>query len=138
MLFRSGYGNTGGTRNVFLGTSSGGGGTAGNNNVYLGHSAGLQGSGSGNILIGYRSGYFETGSEKLYIENSDNDSNNALIYGEFNNDIIKLNGTVNIRDVLKLKPRAADPPAAAEGDISYNSTTHKLMVYNGTAWQPCN
>lgn len=135
----AGLNNTNGTRNTYLGLSSGGGGTTGHNNVYLGHSAGAGSgvNGSNNIFLGYRAGFNETGSNRLYIENSDNDSNNALIYGEFDNDIIKLNGTVNIRDVLKLEPRSSAPSSPEAGDIYFNSVTKKLMVFDGTAWQAC-
>jgi len=47
-------------------------------------------SGSNNIAIGYQAGYSETGSNKLYIENSN--SATPLIYGEFDNDLIRING----------------------------------------------
>ena len=41
---------------------------------------------------------------------------------------------VGMGEVLNIKPKASDPSTAVEGDIYYNSTTHKLKVYNGTAW----
>jgi len=47
-------------------------------------------SGSNNIAIGYQAGYSETGSNKLYIENSS--SATPLIYGEFDTDLIRING----------------------------------------------
>ena len=47
-------------------------------------------SGSNNIAIGYQAGYSETGSNKLYIENSN--SATPLIYGEFDSDLIRING----------------------------------------------
>ena len=47
-------------------------------------------SGSNNVAIGYQAGYSETGSNKLYIENSN--SATPLIYGEFDNDLIRING----------------------------------------------
>jgi hypothetical protein len=61
----------------------------------------------------------------------------ACNYGEFNTDIIKLNATVTIRDLLKLNLRATAPFSPAEGDVYDDSTTHKLMVWNGTAWMAC-
>jgi hypothetical protein len=127
-----------GESNVIIGSQSGRYASAGSYNVLIGTATGQSNTGNGNIFIGYQAGIDETIGNRLYIENSSNNSSNALIYGEFDNDIIKLNATVNIRDVLKLQPRASAPPTAAEGDIYYDSTTHKLMVYNGTAWQPCN
>lgn len=48
-------------------------------------------SGSGNVAIGYNAGFYETGSDKLYIENSD--SSNPLIYGDFYTNYVKINGS---------------------------------------------
>jgi|WetSurMetagenome_2_1015567.scaffolds.fasta_scaffold00047_12 hypothetical protein len=129
---------TTGYSNSFLGARAGFTITSGYCNVFLGQAAGYQSKGSGNIFIGYTAGYPETdGNNKLYIENSNADSNNALIYGEFDNDMIRLNGTVNIRDVLKLKPQKDAPATASEGDMYYNSTLHKLMVFDGNEWRAC-
>ena len=36
--------------------------------------------------------------DKLYIENSS--SNSPLIYGEFNNDLVRINGTLNINNAF--------------------------------------
>jgi len=61
------YSNTTGVRNTAVGSNSLYSNSIGNNNVSL----------------GFNSGYFETGSNSLYIENSNADANNALVYGEF-------------------------------------------------------
>lgn len=69
---------------------------SGTNNTALGHEA-LRGVlGSGNVGIGYQAGRLETGSNKLYIENTNADASSALIYGEFDNDILRANGTLQI------------------------------------------
>jgi len=44
---------------------------------------------------------------------------------------------LHINDVMRLEPRASAPSSPSEGDIYMNSTTHKLMVYDGTIWQAC-
>ncbi len=44
---------------------------------------------------------------------------------------------LHVNDVMRLQPRATSPSSPAEGDIYMNSTTHKLMVYDGTTWQAC-
>jgi hypothetical protein len=75
--YESGYTNSSGTQNTFVGTGSG-------------HLT----TGSGNLFLGYQAGYNETGSNKLYISNSN--SANPLIYGEFDNDILRFNGNVGI------------------------------------------
>jgi recombinational DNA repair protein RecR len=52
-------------------------------------------TGSGNVAIGYQAGYSETGSNKLYIENSN--STTPLIYGEFDNDLLRVNGNLDVQ-----------------------------------------
>jgi hypothetical protein len=89
--------NTSGSDNVFFGNGAGSANTTGNYNLYLGTSAGNNNStGSSNICIGYQAGFSETGSNKLYIENSNATSTTALIYGEFNNDILRFNAKVGV------------------------------------------
>ena len=57
-------------------------------------------NGSGNVAIGYFAGYFETGSNKLYIANTGGTSADALIYGEFDTDSVWVNGTINITNAI--------------------------------------
>lgn len=71
-------------------------GNNGDNNILIGREAGQSGDGSGNIFIGYQAGESETGSNKLYIENSN--SATPLIYGEFDNDVVRVNGTLQVND----------------------------------------
>ena len=68
----------------------------GNNSVGLGYDAGKNTTGNGNIFLGYASGSQETGSNKLYIDNSDANSENALVYGDFNSNILRINGEFQI------------------------------------------
>jgi hypothetical protein len=51
-------------------------------------------NGSGNVFLGYRAGYNDTGSNRLYIDNSA--ASRPLIYGEFNNDILDVNGQLHV------------------------------------------
>jgi hypothetical protein len=89
---------------------------SGTNNTALGYEA-LRGVlGSGNVGIGYQAGRLETGSNKLYIENSNADASNALIYGEFDNNIVRVNGTLQISN-----------PASAPG--------YSLPIVRGTVGQ---
>jgi len=89
---------------------------SGTNNTALGFEA-LRGVlGSGNVGLGYLAGRNETGSNKLYIENSNADANNALIYGEFDTNIVRVNGTLQISN-----------PSAAPG--------YSLPNVRGTAGQ---
>lgn len=64
--------------------------SSGNNNVGLGYAVFQNNlNGSGNIGIGYQAGLNETGSNKLYIENSN--STSPLIGGDFSQDRIGIN-----------------------------------------------
>lgn len=69
---------------------------AGNNNTALGYQAGSINRGSGNVFLGYRAGENETGSDKLYITNDTTNSSNTLVYGEFDNKLLRSNGRMEI------------------------------------------
>ncbi len=91
------FSNTTGSGNIAVGDSAGYYIQEGAQNVLLGFAAGkgtvLQNI-SGNVFIGYKAGCNETGSNKLYISNSETSS--PLIYGEFDNILLHINGTLNI------------------------------------------
>ena len=81
-LAGSGKGDASFNNNTVLGSYAGTNFTQGSNNVLLGYDAGSKiESGSGNVFLGYQAGYNETGSNKLYIANSD--TSTPLIYGDF-------------------------------------------------------
>lgn len=96
--------NTSGILNVALGSDALGINSTGNNNTALGYMAGFLATGDQNIFIGNQAGYNETNSNKLYIENTNADSSNALIYGEFGLDnttagnILRTNSEFQIGD----------------------------------------
>jgi hypothetical protein len=95
----SGYTTTGGAFNTFLGTNAGYYNTTGGFNTFLGGQAGVNNiTGESNVFIGNAAGYTETGSHKLYIDNcfSGNPCTSPLIYGEFNNHRIRLNGMTEV------------------------------------------
>lgn len=87
--------NTTGSDNVALGFNAGAL-TIGDNNVFIGRDAGSSGSDtkSGSVFIGFRAGYNEANSNRLYIENSI--STTPLLYGEFDNDFLRINGDAEI------------------------------------------
>jgi len=87
---RPGY--TGGSFNTFLGFNSGAKNYTGSNNVYLGAESSGSSRGSGRIFIGYKAGYSTFGDSLLVIEN--HASASPLVYGEFANDIFRINGTL--------------------------------------------
>ena len=66
-------------------------------NVAIGMSAGFNGAEfSGCVYIGYKAGYNETASNRLYITNSDTTSTTSLIYGEFNTPLLRTCGDFDI------------------------------------------
>ncbi|MCD4731531.1 MAG: hypothetical protein K8R74_13085 [Bacteroidales bacterium] len=91
----SGYTNTLGSLNTIIADRSGIENTEGNRNTYLGYKSGYQNTtGTGNVCIGYKAGHSNTGSNKLYIHNESNAD--PLIYGEFDNEILGINGSMGV------------------------------------------
>jgi len=89
--YRTARFNTTGAGNAFFGYMSGYENTTGSNNLFLGFQAGYKNkTGASNIFIGYKAGYNETGSNKLYIENSTN-LTTPLIYGDFSANGVGIN-----------------------------------------------
>ena len=106
-----------GIGNAFFGTYSGRLTTSGDFNTLIGYDCGYQvttGScntfvgfqsgrgwganviGDSSVFIGYLAGQYEYNSQRLYIENSYAGKNSALIYGEFDNDLLVFNADVGI------------------------------------------
>jgi len=86
--------NIDGTDNSAIGYGALYEGVSGSQNIAVGIDAGYSNIGNGNIFLGYKAGYNETGDNKLYIENSN--STTPLIYGEFDNDILAVNGNLGV------------------------------------------
>jgi hypothetical protein len=83
--------------NTAIGKGAGFNMTGGSSNTLIGFEAGYGStthSKSGNVFLGFRAGYYETGSNKLYIENSN--STTPLIGGDFSADRVDINGTLKI------------------------------------------
>lgn len=108
------YENTTGQYNVGIGNSANYYNQTGSWNTIIGHHAGYGSSlhnKSGNIFLGYYAGSAETGSNKLYIENSSSDT--PLIYGEFDNDKIVINGEFQATGIT----RDSGGDAGANGQV---------------------
>ncbi len=87
--------NTAGHQNTAVGNEALMNNKTGNNNTAFGNQAGHQlVSGSNNVFIGNNAGYYETGSNKLYIDNSD--TTRPLIGGNFLLNTIAFHGKVGI------------------------------------------
>lgn len=103
----TGFNNISGSENSFLGNAAGLNNTIGINNSFLGYGAGLHNTtGSNNIAIGRGAGPTAaniTQSNRLYIDvitspifGNDFGNDDPLIYGEFDNDFIRINGTFEV------------------------------------------
>lgn len=96
----------------------------GSNNTAVGFESLRNVTGSGNIAIGYQAGRAETGNNKLYIENSSADANNALIYGDFGASpkILRTNGQFQI----------GNPSVAGYALPTSRGTAGQILQTNGT------
>lgn len=91
--------NTSGDNNLGLGAAALRLLATGNNNTAIGVQAGFSTlGGSGSMFLGYQAGYNETGSNKLYIANSN--TANPLIKGEFDNKNLKINTGATVSQTL--------------------------------------
>lgn len=89
--------NTTGNNNTGVGSLAGYLQGTGANSVFIGYSAGYGSASynaSGCVMIGYQAGYNSIVSNRLYIENSN--SATPLIYGEFDTDLVRINGTLDV------------------------------------------
>ncbi|MCK4981235.1 MAG: tail fiber domain-containing protein, partial [Candidatus Delongbacteria bacterium] len=82
--YLAGNNATNGSENTFLGDRASYGITTGNYNTSVGYRAGYQNQvGDGNVMLGYEAGFDETGSNNLYIANTN--TTTPLIKGTFPN-----------------------------------------------------
>lgn len=87
--------NVSGSANTAIGNNALNYNNSGDYNVGIGYQSLFNNSiGNSNIAIGFQAGYSETGSNKLYIENSN--STTPLIYGEFDTNLARINGNFRI------------------------------------------
>jgi hypothetical protein len=87
-----------GSSNTFFGENALKDNRDGSSNTALGFQAGSMTSGSSNIFLGANAGNhsdFQNTSNKLIISNSN--TNTPLIYGEFDNELLKINGKLIIQ-----------------------------------------
>jgi trimeric autotransporter adhesin len=101
--YQAGRANTSGW-NTMVGSLAGGQSGTGTYNTYLGLAAGEQATGDFNVFIGRWAGRFEgINNNKLVIETryegTDN-SNNALIYGDFLAKTLRINGDLSSVDII--------------------------------------
>lgn len=117
---RTAFFNFTGDENTFIGSDAGGStATAASRNVCLGYHAG-ENCANDNVFVGYKSGENEAGSNKLYIDVTN--TTTPLIYGEFDNDIVKFNADV-IVDTSYYQESTANT------DWVYNNSGHAIAAH---------
>jgi len=90
-----------GSYNVAIGSGAGNIDVNSTQNTYIGRSAGggtpaQNFSRTGNVFIGTFAGYGQNMSNRLFIENSS--ATTPLIYGEFDNDVVRVNGELQVNN----------------------------------------
>ncbi len=124
------YSNTSGENNSAMGSGALNNNTLGSRNSAMGYAALLNNTeGSGNVAIGYEAGYNETGSNKLYIANSQ--TSTPLIYGDFAKESLVVNGTLEIKDKLKLIGDGANTPtidAFIDGTVVFGGEDGSVLT----------
>lgn len=88
-------------------------------------------SGNANVMIGYESGKSETGSNKLYIENSD--SATPLIYGEFDNDKVQINSAHASNDALTVRSTSGSYAGSAVNVTTTRAANAAFNFFEGIA-----
>jgi len=144
----AGYNMNGGGYNVFIGHQAGYGSTGittryyntmigcqvatanqGNANTIIGYQAQKTATNAGSCtMIGYKAGYYETGNYKLYIANSDDRT--PLIYGEFDNNKINVNGSF----AITTESNMGLTDSCEKTTFSSGNPVHTMMATDGDDW----
>ncbi|NRA94092.1 MAG: hypothetical protein HRU26_15685, partial [Psychroserpens sp.] len=138
------YENISGNRNTAIGYETLARITTNGNNTALGYRAGRFATGSGNVFIGYRAGENEANSNRLYLENTN--STTPLIYGEFDNDFLRINGDLEVEKITNASATVVTPfgfqsslklfERGSSGDFGfefqYDGSPDKLYLWSRT------
>ena len=131
--YKSLYEATKSARNTIIGYESGYSIVdVGGNNTFLGYQSGYSNNGTDNVFLGNRAGYNETGSNKLYIANSS--TTTPLIYGEFDNDLLTINGHLSVTDSLNINGSAYADSIIDIDDLIYKKHTAETTVVNSSTY----
>ncbi|WP_298516513.1 hypothetical protein [uncultured Kordia sp.] len=114
---QTGTNNTTGINNVLLGSAALSMSQSSSNVTAVGQGSGVNATGDGHVFLGYQAGSDASGNNKLYIENSA--SQTPLIYGEFDNDLVRINGTLETTSNTTI-----------EGDLTVNGSITNSAGYS--------
>jgi len=124
------YNNDEGDYNTAVGMSALGHSESRDYNTAIGYQAGDRSDGDGNVFIGANAGYHSLASDRLYIDNTS--TIDPLIYGEFDEDRLKVNGSLEVTSQIKVSASSDTPEA---GMIRWNSTKQDFEGYTGNLWR---
>ena len=143
--------SSGGVGNIGLGYRGCQFGSTSNYAIGIGFSSGPRSTGTNNYAIGIGYQAQAAGNSTVIGYNSNTSAENSIVIGDNMNDLIEsgvsipdncailggenVNFTV-LRGVVHFEP-IAQPSTAVEGDTYFDSTSHKLRYFNGTAWVDC-
>lgn len=90
--------NIDGGSNTVVGQSGYRSNIHGSNNVGIGDNVGRFATGSNCVMLGSGAGYNETNDNRLHINNDNGGVANPLVYGEFDNRYVKIDGDLDLSD----------------------------------------
>ena len=117
---------------TFIGGYAGYSNIVGESNTFVGYKTGYYNTtGNGNVFLGFAAGANETGSNRLYIDNSETDT--PLIYGEFDNRILTIYGNLEVigpyNGLVYLSDNTYDNTPKASRMVLCHYTNSQLPVY---------
>ena len=123
--YQAGFNHLSGNYNTFIGYQAGVADQTGANNTYIGNYSGYKNvSGTGNVFIGFQSGYNTRVSNRLQISNTSADS---LIYGEFDNKVVRINNKLGIGITPGASTQALE--VSGSGHFTLLASTANHAVY---------
>lgn len=131
--WRTGYQLTNGDYNTLVGARAGTALTTGATVTMVGYESGLNATGNGSVFLGHQAGYYETGSNKLFIDNAKRASEadgrvKALLYGVFAAATADQYLTVNGHLTVLEDAIVGGTTAAARLHVNQNSATGAAPV----------
>jgi hypothetical protein len=132
--------NLSGGANTAIGTAALKTNSTGANNVAVGLNAGNLSTGSFNVFLGSDAGSAETGSNKLYIDGNSANSTNPLIYGEFDNKKLRVNGELRVTGQVQVNGDPSLPVAVGNNGYTLattRGTANQVLTTDGagvTSW----
>lgn len=147
--YDSGSSNADGHHNTFVGKQAGAGiasssyntmlgytsgfGAEGDNNTFLGENAGRFNAGEGNVFIGQDAGWNVVSGPIQDVSNTlviSNDRDKALIYGEFDEEFVRVSGSNTWQ--LQLENLEATTWRLGSSDSDWNVGSNKFVINNSS------